>query len=165
MPTCWRAAGAVTRQIERMGQRVLVAGRDGASYGARDWAHSQTFWQGSQENLIIADNQTRSYEQGDLAVRRALSGHAWGQLAAPAEPDPGRSRSPSRPTDLRRSARMTRPPAVQRRLCEPYDARMQDQGPERVPGEVQRVTREDRAAAGEPEREASHPAETCVRGR
>jgi hypothetical protein len=79
---------SLTRQIEGMGLQVLVAGRDGATYGARDWPHSRTFWQGSQENLIIADNQTRSYERGDLEVRRALSAHAWGDLAAPAGPDP-----------------------------------------------------------------------------
>jgi hypothetical protein len=78
---------SLTRQIERRGLRVLVAGRDGASYGPREWPSSRTFWQGSQENLIVADNQTRSYERGDLGVRRALSAHAWGELAAPAEPD------------------------------------------------------------------------------
>ncbi len=80
---------SLTRQLQRMGLRVLVAGRDGATYGPRDWPRSQTFWQGSQENLIVADNQTRAYEHGDSQVRRALSGHAWGELAAPTEPDPG----------------------------------------------------------------------------
>jgi hypothetical protein len=79
---------SLTRQIERMGQSVLVAGRDGATYAPREWAHSRTFWQGAQENLIVADNQTRSYEHANSEVRRMLSVHAWGELAAPAEPDP-----------------------------------------------------------------------------
>jgi hypothetical protein len=79
---------SLTRQIEHLGLRVLVAGRDGATYAPREWAGSQTFWQGSQENLIVADNQTRSYEHANSEVRRMLSAHAWGELAAPAEPDP-----------------------------------------------------------------------------
>jgi hypothetical protein len=78
---------SLTRQVQRMGHKIVVVGRDGVSYEPRDWARSNTFWQGSQENLIVADNQTRSYERGDLAVRRALSAHAWGKRAAPAEPD------------------------------------------------------------------------------
>jgi hypothetical protein len=80
---------SLTRQIERMGLEARVVGRDGVSYGPREWASSHTFWQGSQRNLIVADNQTRSYEHGDSEVRRALSAHAWAELAAPAEPDPG----------------------------------------------------------------------------
>ncbi len=80
---------SLTRQIERMGLEVLVVGRDGVGYRPREWARSHTFWQGSQQNLIVADNQTRSYEHGDSSVRRVLSAHAWAELAEPAESDPG----------------------------------------------------------------------------
>lgn len=80
---------SLTRQVERAGRRVVVVGRDGVSYGPRDWARSRTFWQGSQENLIIADNQTRGYRQAGLDVRRTLSYHAWGEQAAPDAPGSG----------------------------------------------------------------------------
>ncbi len=80
---------SITRQIQRMGLQVLVAGADGGAYAPQDWARSHTFWQGAQENLIVADNQTRAYEHGDEELRRAFSGHAWGERAAPLTPGGG----------------------------------------------------------------------------
>jgi hypothetical protein len=86
---------SITRQLQRMGLQVLVAGADGASYPPQDWARSHTFWQGAQENLIVADNQTRAYEHGDSELRRALSGHAWGEQAAPLTPGDGPASDPA----------------------------------------------------------------------
>lgn len=85
---------SLTRQIQRMGLQTLVAGRDGATFGPREWALSHTFWQGAQENLLVADNQTRAYEHGDSELRHAFSGHAWGELAAPATLDDGPASDP-----------------------------------------------------------------------
>lgn len=65
---------------------LVVAGRDGRVFAPPDWAASNTFWQGDQGNLLIADNQTLSYDRGDALTRRVLSGYAWGQSAAPVEP-------------------------------------------------------------------------------
>jgi hypothetical protein len=76
----------MTARLKATGLRVLVAGRDGRAYEASEWAASRTFWQGNQENLLVEDNQTRSYRDGDVNVRRALSGFAWGRLADPDEP-------------------------------------------------------------------------------
>jgi hypothetical protein len=73
----------MTARLKAMGLRVLVAGRDGRGYDSSEWPASGTFWQGNQENLLVEDNQTRAYQHGDPAVRRALSGFAWGELAAP----------------------------------------------------------------------------------
>jgi hypothetical protein len=75
----------ITARLRAMGLRVLVAGRDGHSYDTAEWPASRTFWQGSQENLLVEDNQTRAYQQGDSEVRRVLSGYAWGPQADPAE--------------------------------------------------------------------------------
>jgi|HubBroStandDraft_2_1064218.scaffolds.fasta_scaffold01185_8 hypothetical protein len=86
---------SITRQLQRMGLRVLVAGADGALYATRDWARSHTFWQGAQENLIVADNQTRAYAHGDSELRRAFSAHAWGELAAPLTPGDGPASDPA----------------------------------------------------------------------
>jgi hypothetical protein len=95
--TYWLESGrrSITRQIQRRGLEVLVAGADGAAYGAGDWAASNTFWQGAQENLIVADNQTRAYERGDGELRRAFSAHAWGEQAAPLMPGDERAGDPA----------------------------------------------------------------------
>jgi hypothetical protein len=76
----------ITARLRSGAQEVLVAGRDGRAYGCADWPASVTFWQGDQGNLLIGDNQTRSYQLGDALRRQVLSGYAWGERAAPAEP-------------------------------------------------------------------------------
>lgn len=75
-----------TSQVQRMGLRTLVVARDGAFYDHPQWPASCTFWQDDQQGLLVADNQTRSYANGDLDRRRLLSAFAWGPLAAPAPP-------------------------------------------------------------------------------
>jgi hypothetical protein len=72
---------SITRQIERMHMHVVIAGRDGNYHRPADWARSRTFWQGDQENLLIADNQTENYQRGAPDVRLALSRWAWGAEA------------------------------------------------------------------------------------
>lgn len=75
---------SISAQVVKRGLDLLVVDRDGRSFGAGGWAASRTFWQGAQEQLMIADNQTASYEQGDAAVRDVLARYAWGALADPA---------------------------------------------------------------------------------
>jgi hypothetical protein len=76
----------ITPRLQSNGLRVVVAGRDGRTYRRSEWPQSMTFWQGDQENLLIGDNQTLAYRDGDAHRRRVLSGYAWGAQAAPAEP-------------------------------------------------------------------------------
>ncbi len=76
-----------TRQVELMELRAVVTGRDGVIYGRDDWAESETFWQGEQANLLIADNQTERYAHGDLATRELLARFAWGSAARPTLPE------------------------------------------------------------------------------
>ena len=47
------------------------------------WAQSRTFWQGDQEGLMVADNQTCLYSNGAPERRRLLSAFAWGREAEP----------------------------------------------------------------------------------
>lgn len=68
----------ITCQVEQLGLRALVVDSTGAVYEREEWDRSGTLWQGEQERLLIADNRTLSYERGDLARRRLLSGLAWG---------------------------------------------------------------------------------------
>lgn len=92
---------SISAQVARRGLDLLVVARDGRSFGAEDWAASRTFWQGAQEDLMIADNQTASYEQGDERVRDVLARYAWGRLADPApealtpQQTPGEAREPT----------------------------------------------------------------------
>jgi hypothetical protein len=75
---------SVTARVRRMGLRAVVVGRDGHAYDPPDWPASRTFWQGAQENLLVGDNQTRSYRDGDPTTRQVLSAYAWGPEADPA---------------------------------------------------------------------------------
>jgi hypothetical protein len=78
---------SISAQVARQGLELLVVDREGRSFAASDWAASRTFWQGDQENLLIADNQTASYEQGSATVREVLARYAWGELADPVPSD------------------------------------------------------------------------------
>jgi hypothetical protein len=76
-------SGGITRQVQRRGLRTLVVDRSGRAYEPEDWPDSETFWQGDQSGLLVADNQTDSYQRGDIERRRVLSRFAWGERAAP----------------------------------------------------------------------------------
>ncbi len=74
---------SITRQVQRLGLRTVVVDRAGRTYDHKEWHRSRTLWQGAQEGLLVADNQTRSYLAGDVNRRRLLSGFAWGASADP----------------------------------------------------------------------------------
>lgn len=78
-----------TSQIRANGLRPLVVDRDGSFYDPPDWPESRTLWQGDQEGLLIADNQTRVYANGGIDRRRVLSTFAWGRQADPRPPAEG----------------------------------------------------------------------------
>jgi hypothetical protein len=77
---------SITRQVQRLGLRTLVVDRHGVAYDHDQWYRSRTFWQGEQEGLLVADNQTRRYADADPDRRRLLSGFAWGMQADPTVP-------------------------------------------------------------------------------
>jgi len=72
-----------TRQVLNSGLRTLVVASDGSFYDQDKWPLSNTFFQGDQEMLLIADNQTRIYQNGGLDRRRLLSTRSWGSQANP----------------------------------------------------------------------------------
>lgn len=77
-------AHSLTRQVEAIGRRVVVADRAGSVFDQRAWDRSATLWQESQQGLLVADNQTDDYESGDATRRRVLAQLAWGARARPA---------------------------------------------------------------------------------
>jgi len=52
---------SLTRQVLSSGKEILLVGRNGRGYSPEFWATSHTFRQGTQNNLLIADNQTRNF--------------------------------------------------------------------------------------------------------
>jgi hypothetical protein len=75
-----------TAQLQRIGCTSLVVDRAGCVYEPAQWHLSRTFMQGDQEGLLVAENHTLCYSEGDLARRRFLSSSAWGAFADPAPP-------------------------------------------------------------------------------
>jgi hypothetical protein len=75
-----------TAQIERMGCTSLVVDRAGAVYEPDQWYRSRTYLQGEQEGLLVAENHTLCYSDGNLARRQFLSRSAWGSFADPTAP-------------------------------------------------------------------------------
>jgi hypothetical protein len=71
-----------TQQAQGRGLKVLVVDSEGVSYAPGEWYRSNTFWQGLQERLLVADNQTRRYASGDRDRRALLSRFAWGNKAS-----------------------------------------------------------------------------------
>ena len=77
---------SITAEIERAGMRVLAVDSAGQTFEPPEWSDSKTFWQADQEGLLVADNQTETYQSADGARRLLLAQYAWGERAAPSEP-------------------------------------------------------------------------------
>lgn len=73
----------LTAQVFRAGLEAVVVGRDGRGYPPSQWHASGAFWQGDQENLLIADNKTAQYQDASPAERQRLSHSAWRGHARP----------------------------------------------------------------------------------
>jgi len=68
---------SLTRQILASGLRPVVVGGDGTMYEISEWRSSSTFWTNEQDNLIIEDNRTAAYAQGERSFRTKLENFAW----------------------------------------------------------------------------------------
>jgi hypothetical protein len=73
----------LTRQLHARGRRTVVVDRHGAVRDWPQWPEAAVFWQERQQDLLVADNQTRVYADGAPEWRRVLSGYAWGDRARP----------------------------------------------------------------------------------
>lgn len=73
----------LTNQVLGLGLRALVVGRDGQAYDPERWHLSNTFWQSSEENLLVSDNQAELYLSAGAAKRAELAQYAWGDNARP----------------------------------------------------------------------------------
>ena len=69
---------SMTRRILDRGLQVYVVGRNGRGYSPRWWPTSDTFRQGEQSNLLVADNQTRWYHAATWPERYPVVQKTWG---------------------------------------------------------------------------------------
>ncbi len=77
----WRVESGrrgITGQILAMGKRAVVVDSEGTGHEWQRWADSRTFWRGRQEGLLVADNQTRRYQEATDEQREKLTKLAWG---------------------------------------------------------------------------------------
>ena len=68
----------ITGYFLKKGLKVLVVDKYGRTYGPEQWAASSTFRIRLQENLLVADNQTRIYELADEENKRSMTKLSWG---------------------------------------------------------------------------------------
>lgn len=69
---------ALTRRALAAGGRALVVDRAGDVHEPSRWATSRTFRSGDQERLLVADNQTRAYDEASQSERGRLRRATWG---------------------------------------------------------------------------------------
>lgn len=69
---------SITKQVEQMGLKPIVVGKDGEGYEKHRWDISNTFRRGEQKNLLISDNQSRKYDEEDLNWKQKWESFTWG---------------------------------------------------------------------------------------
>ena len=76
----------LTRFVSDLGLATRVCGADGRAFDPADWPQSGTFCTPGQPQLLVADNQTRAYDEAPARHRRALEANFWGQFLTPRAP-------------------------------------------------------------------------------
>ena len=77
---------SITKQVERMGLKALVVGKDGKGYERQEWDVSNTFRVEGQNNLLISDNQTRAYSAAEPQWQQKCEFFSWGKMAIESKP-------------------------------------------------------------------------------
>jgi hypothetical protein len=72
----------LSRRVHTEGLSLRLVGREGG-FDVREWPESRVFRLGDQENLLVADNQTRVYAQASEVMRCGLRLHTWGEYLDP----------------------------------------------------------------------------------
>lgn len=67
----------LSAKINIQGKRILVVGCNGRALPPALWSFGELFFQARQENLMLADNQTRQYEFSNKKIRHKLHMLAW----------------------------------------------------------------------------------------
>jgi hypothetical protein len=70
---------SLTRLVLAKGKEVLLVGRNGRGYSPKFWASSDTFRQGTQFNLLVADKHTEDFMRMPWATKRDFAVRTWGR--------------------------------------------------------------------------------------
>ncbi len=70
-------ANSMTRQVRDRKLEACVVDRNGTCWQPGDWPKSRTYRAGEQEGLLVRDNRTDVYANGDARMRRYLETLAW----------------------------------------------------------------------------------------
>ncbi|WP_247767706.1 hypothetical protein [Bradyrhizobium sp. 172] len=68
----------LTQRILQRGLTIVVVGANGNVYPMEEWPKSGTFRREDQRNLLIKDNQTRTFENMSAAGKRVFTAMTWG---------------------------------------------------------------------------------------
>lgn len=74
---------SLSARMRAAGTPPVVVDARGEVRAAADWHRGNVYFQSGQEDLIVADNQTRSYASATAPQRDVLSAFAWGPKARP----------------------------------------------------------------------------------
>jgi hypothetical protein len=74
---------SITAQLCAAGTPPVVVDAHGVARRPEDWHRGDVLFQAGQEDLIVADNVTRTYASATPAQREVLSAFAWGDKARP----------------------------------------------------------------------------------
>jgi hypothetical protein len=69
---------SLTRKVLKSGLEIRLVGRNGRGYSPEWWPTSDTFRLGRQGNLLVADNQTRSFNEFNWEEKREFVARTWG---------------------------------------------------------------------------------------
>ena len=72
---------SLTSQVQQRSEPVLLVNSNLAVFEPKDWAKSETFRLGHQENLLVADNRSDKYHCGTNRRRRHHAYASWGANA------------------------------------------------------------------------------------
>ncbi len=71
-------SNSFSKQLLNRGYKILVVDKFGNGLHVNDWAHSNTYHNGSQENLLVQDNQTSKYQLSNSEDKKKLKYATWG---------------------------------------------------------------------------------------
>lgn len=76
----------LTRQLLDQQLRTVVVNRQGEAFDVDDWPQSRTFRLGSQDGLLITDNQTRNFHSLSSPERDVYAAITWGNFPRANQP-------------------------------------------------------------------------------
>ncbi|MFT6556173.1 hypothetical protein [Sneathiella sp.] len=76
----------LSRQVKGMGKKLYLADNKGGIWAEEDWPKSGIYRSKRQEGLLVRDNRTQAYEQGDNWTKEYLHDLAWTGKPSKANP-------------------------------------------------------------------------------